>query len=721
MAGRDVTPGAGRARTPTVLQMEAGECGAASLGIILAYHRRIVPLELLREECAVGRDGAKAGNILAAARRFGLEGEDRRYDPETVAQVPMPVVVAWQSAHFLVLEGFHRGQAYLNDPAEGPRRVSRAEFARGFQGVALIFKPTPDFRPGGEARGLVPGIVRRLAGSRDGLVFALVAGTALLVPGIVVPAFTRIFVDRVLLGGLRNWTGPLLLGMAATALVGLALSTLQGRVLRNLELKLATTSLSRFFWHVLRLPMGFFSQRYGGEVANRLGYNLQVSQFLSTRLAGTAIDLLKLVVFLPLLIAYDGLLTLAGLLAVAAMALATAAVNRRRANGNSRFLQEHGKAMGALMGGLANIESVKATGTETSLFARWAGYQANYMTARQEVDQVSNNFLVLPALINDLTSAAVLSLGAWRVIRGGLTVGELVAFQTLLTSFMRPMNRLVALAGDLQTMEGLMDRVDDVTRYPVDPQVTDPDPLEPPQRLQGHLELRAVSFGYSRLGPALFQGLDLRLGPGMRVALVGPTGCGKSTLLRLITGLYQPWAGEILLDGLPRARWPRQILAASLAAVDQDPVVFTGTLRENLTFWDATVPEPVLVQACMDACIHEEISRRPGAYDSPMEEAGRNFSGGQLQRLEIARALASEPRILLLDEATSALDTVTEGRIVASLRRRGCACVIAAQRLSTVRDADEIIVLAQGGVVDRGSHRELMVRCGLYRQLGGEP
>lgn len=719
MAG-SFTPPRVRVRTPTILQMEATECGAASLAIILAHYKRIVPLEVLREECGVSRDGSKASNVLAAARKYGLEAKGYRYDLEELARAPKPVVVFWNFNHFLVLEGFGKDRAYLNDPAEGPRWVDLEEFSQSYTGIALVFHPGAGFEPGGEAPTLVRALARRMPGARKALGFAILAGVALVVPGLVVPTFSRVFVDKVLLGGLHAWVGPLLLGISATALVRTVLAAFQGWILQRMDIKISTTTMSAFLWHVLRLPMAFFNQRHSGEIASRLGHNMRVSRFLSGRLAGTAIDVMVMAAFLPLMASYDWLLTLIGLAAAAALLGTTIAVNRQRVDGNRRYLQEQGKATGTLVGALSNIESIKAAGGEPSMFARWAGYQAKYMAARQHVELVSQMLTVVPALVSDLTQAAVLCLGAWRVIQGAMTLGELVAFQSLMASFLGPVTRLVGLAGELQDMEGLMNRLDDVARYPLDPQVADPAPERKVVRIEGHLELQGVAFGYSRLEAPLLDDFHLRLRPGSRVAVVGPSGCGKSTLLKLITGWYEPWEGAILLDGVPRRQWPRPVLAASVAAVDQDPLLFSGTVRENLTFWDSTVPEPVLVQACRDACIHEDIAKRPGGYDSLVEEGGRNFSGGQIQRLEIARALVPGPSILVLDEATSALDPATEQSLDQNLRRRGCACVIVAHRLSTVRDADEIIVLSRGGVVERGTHGDLMAHGGLYAELARE-
>jgi NHLM bacteriocin system ABC transporter peptidase/ATP-binding protein len=717
-----------RARTPTVLQMEAVECGAAALAMVLGYHGRIVSLEELRVACGVSRDGTKASNMLKAARAYGLVARGYSKQPRDVARLSLPAIVFWHFNHFVVVEGFARGRVYLNDPAVGPRVVSEAEFDEGFTGVVLVFEPGPDFRPGGSRPGLLGPLRRRLAGSGSGLLYVVLAGLGLALLGLVIPVFSRVFVDYVLLADRQNWVVPLLIGMGLTAILRSGLTWLELQHLARLETKLALTSSYRYFRHVLRLPVTFFTQRYGGEVGDRVGINDRIAHLLSGVLAGHVLNAVTATAYLALMLYYDVPLTLLGVAVVALNLLALRLVSRMRRDLNSRLLQEQAKLTGASMAGLQTIETVKATGAESDFFSRWAGLFAKVLMAEQRMAVYNFALGVVPPLLSAVNSLAILGVGALRIMDGYMTIGMLVAFQSLMASFVGPVSALVGLGSSLQEVEGEMNRLDDVMRHPADPglpaaatiangapAVSPPD--DGPAKLAGRLELKDITFGYSPLDPPLIENFSLKVRPGARVAVVGPSASGKTTVAKLISGLYRPWSGELLLDGRPRDRLPRPVVANSLAIVDQDFFLFAGTVREVLTLWDATITEEDMVRAARDACIHEDISARPGGYQSKVEEGGANFSGGQRQRLEIARALAGNPSIVVLDEATSALDPVTEKQIDDNLRRRGCTCVIVAHRLSTIRDCDEIIVMDLGQIVQRGTHEQLHSVEGLYRRL----
>ncbi len=711
-------------RSPTILQMEAVECGAAALAIVLAHFGRWVPLEELRIACGVSRDGSKASNMVKAARSYGLVAKGFKKEPAELRRMAPPMIVHWNFNHFVVLDGFRRGRGQLNDPASGPRTVSAEELDQAFTGVVMTFAPGPDFRPGGDPPRLTDSLRRRLGGSRAALLFAFLTGLALVVPGLVVPVFSKVFIDRVLLESRRDWLGPLLAAMAIAALLLGALTWLQRVYLLRLETRMALGSSSRFLWHVLRLPAEFFSQRFAGDVSSRVAINDRVASLLSRDLATNALAAATIVFFAALMLVYDPVLTLIGVAVVSGNVVALRYVARRRVDGNRRLQQDQGKMLGTAIGGLQTIETLKATGGESDLFSRWSGYQAKVVNGRQDLERYTQVLDAVPALLASINAALILGVGGLRVIHGALSLGGLVAFQVLMTSFVAPITQLVNLGGKLQTVEGDMNRLDDVLRYPAilpaEPAAADAAPREgagEPVKLSGRLTISGLAFGYSRLEAPLIEGFDLALAPGARVALVGGSGSGKSTLAKLVTGLYQPWAGTILFDGRRREEIPRAVLLNSLASVDQSVFLFAGTVRENLTLWDSTIPLPDLVAAAKDGCIHEDVAARPGGYESAVDEAGANWSGGQRQRLEIARALVSRPTLLVLDEATSALDAETERAIDQNLRRRGCACLIVAHRLSTIRDADEILVLERGRVVQRGTHDQLKDQPGLYAQL----
>ena len=711
-----------RVKTPSILQMEAVECGAAALAIILGHYGKFVPLEELRTACGVSRDGSKASNVLKAAHTFGLLGKGYKKEPADLRDVPLPMIVFWNFNHFLVVEGFGKGRVYLNDPAMGRRSVSDEEFDEAFTGVVLQFERGENFARGGKPSSLLQKLTSRLPGSRMALFYVILATLALVLPGLVTPIYSKVFIDSILVGGMTKWLIPLLIIMGITAIVQGTLTALQQGTLMRLENRLAIGSSSRFFWHVLRLPIEFFSQRYAGEIAGRVDINDHVATLLSTGLATNVVNVLTIGFYAMLMFTYDVKLTLIGIAIAALNLLALKWMSATRVDANRKLLQEKGKFLGLSMTGLQIMETLKSTGSEAGFFSRWGGYQAKVVNAEQSLGTSSRLLSTIPTMLLAVNTTAILCLGGLRVMDGLLTMGMLIAFQSLMSSFLNPVEQLVSLGSSLQEMEGSLARLDDVLRYRTEPTLStdliqqDAD-ISRQAKLAGTVELRNVSFGYSRLDPPLIKDFNLILKPGQRVALVGSSGSGKSTISKLISGLYEPWGGEILLDGKPRSQWPRSLLNNSVAMVDQDISLFQGSLRENLTMWDNTIEESVIIQAAKDACIHDDISERPRGYDYVVSEGGRDLSGGQRQRLEIARALTSDPRILVMDEATSALDPRTEKIVDDNLHRRGCTLVIVAHRLSTIRDCDEIIVMQYGRVVQRGTHDELVKVPGHYADL----
>jgi ATP-binding cassette subfamily C protein len=713
-----------RVKTPTLLQMEAVECGAAVLGIVLGCYGRIVPLPVLRRECGVSRDGSKASNMLRAARNYGLVAKGFKKELASVQELRPPFIVFWNFNHFLVVEGFRRGRVYLNDPASGPRTVTMDEFDQSFTGVVLVMEPGPDFTPGGSKPSTMRALQRRLEGSWGALAYCLVAGLLLVLPSLATAVFTQIFVDSILVQGLHDWLRPLLLGMILIALLRGLLMRLQLLYLRRLKLKLVAVLSSRFLWHLLHLPASFYAQRFAGEITNRINANSKVADVLSGRLATTIIDAIMMLFYAVVMLQYDVFLTSIGIGFAAINFLALQWISRQRTDTNMRLLQEHGKVGGVAIAGLQNMETLKASALESEFFARWAGYYAKATNAQQDLGVTNQQLGVLPIFLSAITTMFILVVGGLRVMEGFLSIGMLVAFLSLMRSFLAPVTNLVGLGSTLQELQGDLNRLDDVLDNPSDlpsngTNGAQPPPLTPDGfRLQGYVEMRNVTFGYSPVNPPLIDNLSFTLKPGQSVALVGASGSGKSTVAKLASGLYEPWEGDILFDGLPRSQIPRQVLTHSVALVDQDLLLFSGTVRDNLTLWDSTVPSSNLVQAGKDAAVHDVVVAMSGGYDGELLEGAVNLSGGQRQRLEIARALVRNPAILILDEATSALDAETENIVVKNLRRRGCSCIVVAHRLSTIRDCDEIILLDHGKVVQRGTHQSLLQEeGGAYARL----
>ncbi|MET9496063.1 NHLP family bacteriocin export ABC transporter peptidase/permease/ATPase subunit [Streptomyces sp. NPDC006552] len=710
-----------KVRTPTVLQMEAVECGAAALGMVLAHHGRHVPLEELRIACGVSRDGSRASNLLKAARGYGLTAKGMQMETAALADVQGPAILFWEFNHYVVYDGmgrrFGRRGVHLNDPDKGRRFVATEDFDTSFTGVVLVLEPGADFRPGGRRPGVLRALPGRLRGTTGTMLAALLASLLLVAVGAAVPALSKTYIDLFLIGDQTSLLGALFASMGAmVALTGVLTWLQQANLLRGRIIS-STLSSARFFRHLLRLPVSFFAQRSPADLVQRLQSNDAVAETLARDLTAAGVDGVVVLLYAALLWTYDPQLTMVGVGIALLNVVAMRIVVRLRATGTQKLRADSARLTNTSYTGLQLIETMKATGGENGYFRRWAGQHATTLEEQQKLGVPSAWLGVVAPTLAALNSALILWIGGLRAVEGHLSVGLLVAFQALVTRFTAPITRLNGVAGRVQDFAADVARLKDVENFPVDTLYARPEAAASTRRLRGHVELDAITFGYSPLDKPLLSGFSLTVGPGQQVALVGGSGSGKSTVSRLISGLYTPWEGVIRIDDRRLDDIPRGALAASVSFVDQDVFLFEGTVRDNVALWDPSIPDEAVVDALRDACLYDVVARRPGGLHSRVEQDGRNFSGGQRQRLEIARALVRRPSILVLDEVTSALDAETEQIVMDNIRRRGCACVVIAHRLSTVRDSDEIVVLDHGQIVERGRHEQLVAAGGPYAEL----
>lgn len=705
------------AKTPTVYQMEATECGAASLSMVMGYYGRHMALEQLRIETGVSRDGCNARNILRAARKFGFEAKGFRKSLEGLMECKPPCIIHWNFNHFVVWEGMKGKYAYINDPAMGRRKLSVEELDDCFTGIVLTFKKTEGFEKLRQNRTMLGFLRSRLAGQYSSLMALIIIGLFLVLPGMVIPIFSRVFIDDILLGGNTDWITTFLAVMLGVVLFQAVLSFYRGMLLEKLQNKMSLISAHGFLSHMFRLPMSFFDQRYAGDLAERVENNNNVSAFLAGDLAETVLNMIVALFYLVLLLMYSPVLTIIGLANVVINIIVMKFSSDAIANVTMKMRQDNGKLVGSVFAGLNITSTLKASGAENEYVGRIQGYYAKTILMDQKLGKLQQMLNSIPSVADEITNVLVMMVGGVLIIRGNMTAGMLVAYTSLMESFTDPVNKLVGFIEKTQTVKADMSRVEDIMKYGEDDKFSDSEYVSMTTKLSGEVELKDISFGYSILANPLVEHFSFHLDSGRSIAFVGASGCGKSTVSKIVSGLYQPWNGELLLDGIPVKKIPKEIMSSSVSTVSQDITLFSGTIRDNLTMWNRNILEEDIVRAAKDACIHDVITIKPGAYDFMLTEGGSNLSGGQRQRLEIARALVTNPSILIMDEATSALDPIVEKEILDNIKRRGCTCIIVAHRLSAIRDCDEIIVMEHGKIVQRGTHETLAGIDGHYQRL----
>ena len=709
----------GVAKAPQVMAMESLECGAAALAMICAYYGKWIPLEQVRVDCGVSRDGASIENIAKAARNYGLEVEGYQRSIDILReQGPYPCIVTY-GAGYVVLCGFKGDRAYVNDPEKGSRKIPIEEFARSYGGICLTFAPTDEFVPGGKRKSTIEFARNRLRGA--GVAVAFVALTTLVgyLLEMLTPAFTRFFMDHLLTGENSELLMPFIALLTAVAVVQVIVVAVKSIYSLKINGKMAVIGSSTFMWQVLRMPMEFFSQRKAGDIQRRKNTNAVIAETLVNTLTPLVLNIAMMVFYLVIMIRYSALLTLVGIAAIVVNALLASYISRKRVNITRVQMRDAGQLESSTVSGIQMIETIKASGAENGYFAKWAGYQASVNTATTRFANLNLYLGMVPGFLASLANYAVLIIGVFLAMSGQFSLGMVMAFQGYISLFMNPAMTTVKAGQTIQEMRTQMERVEDVMEYPVDPNYKDEPLVDDADygKLYGQVELKNVTFGYARLGDPVIEDFSMTVEPGASVAFVGASGCGKSTLSKLIAGLYRPWSGEILFDGKPASEIDRSVFTSSVAVVDQDIILFEDTISNNISMWDESIEDFEVILAARDAQIHDDIMAREGGYAGMVSEGGRDLSGGQRQRLEIARVLAADPSIIIMDEATSALDAKTEYEVVRAVKDRGVTCIIIAHRLSTIRDCDEIIVLDRGKVVERGTHEELYEAGGMYAEL----
>ena len=708
----------GVANTPLVMQLEALECGAASLTMVMAYYNKWVPLEQVRVDCGVSRNGSNAKNILKAAQKYGFKTKGYAYSVQKLKENgKFPAIIHWGKGHFVVLNGFSGNKAIINDPAKGLVKVDLKTFDKIFSGIYLEITPDETFVPGGKRKSIFSFAKKRLKGAIPLIAFFSVTTVIFYLFSIISPAMNQVFVDYLLDGKHQTWLIPFVILFAFVALLQVFLTIVQSISQYKIRGKLDLIGSTSYMWRVLRLPIEFFSQRMVGDLQGRQQENASIAETLVNVFAPLFFNAIMIVVYLVVMINKSWILSLVGVFTILVNIFVSTRISKVRINVSRVQARDNAKLSAMTSKGIEMVETIKSNGAEQSYFDSWSEVQNDVVAGKLKMSRTNLFLGLIPAFVSLVANYSILILGVYFTMQGEFTIGSILAFQGLLSAFMSPASTLINSGQALQEMRTMMERVDDVLEYPLDKNVTREIETKDVSKIKGNLVLKDLTFGYSRLDEPVLKNFNLEIKQGQKIAIVGSTGSGKSTLSKLISGLYSPWSGEIIFNGQKIEEIDHEIFTSSIAVVDQDITMYEDTISNNIKMWDESIEDYEVIMACNDAQIHEQIMQRDGGYNAPVLEGGKNFSGGEKQRLEIARSLASDPSIIILDEATSALDAKTESEVVKAIKARGITTIVIAHRLSTIRDADLIVVLNKGEIAEQGTHDELMKKKGSYYEL----
>ncbi len=710
------------------MQSSFGESGAMCLAMLLGHYGAFPKLTEVKKSCGCENGEIATPHLLDVLRKFGLDASSKKLSlDELTRRHDGPCIIATVSGTFLLLVKKTGSSFIVHDPEKGRKKLSQKELATQFSGLILTAEPGHDFVQFGHHASFVKDVMNGVLQYKEGMSYVLLAGFVLLIPAIVIPALSKIFFDDIILQGQTAWYRPMLMIMAALLVLGSILVFLQQWILLRFEIKMSMVESAKFVSHILSISYGYFQSHPAGDTVKRIKLNDAIATMLSRDLSRLIISLVTVSIYAIVMMKFSMLLTVAGVSVMLINLLGLKYFSAKRTALNQALFQKQQRTFNMASVGIEHIETVKASGWENNFFSLWSSYLVSFINDEQKLGVTSRLLTVLPEFLAQFNNVLIVLLGGVLIISGEISIGVFIAMQSFIANFADPVKNVVEIGGNFQLNKGNYNNLQDSLAEPIDrlceqKQRTPIEEITPfNARLSGKMEVKNITFAYNKFDPPFIDNFSLSVAPGQRVALVGGSGCGKSTILKVLAGLYAPDSGEIFFDDMNSNTINSDVLRNSLAMVDQDVFLFTGTVSDNIVMWNRAVDNESIIKAAKDATIHEVISERPGGYQAMLAPGGGNFSGGQRQRLEIARALVSYPSILFMDEATSALDAKTEQVVMENIRKRGCTTITIAHRLSSIKDYDEILVIDKGAVVQRGSHEELLrQKDQLYYKLVSE-